>query len=95
MDIVYGIPIRSMDDEYIKVVVEAMEVLGESKHPARYWVNYMPFLRFVPAWVPGAASAKLGVRSRPNIDVMVNRPFDTIRGGEVRCILQSHLRSVF
>ena len=31
---------------------------GDAFVPGRYWVEFFPFLRFVPAWVPGAGFQK-------------------------------------
>ncbi|KAI0085090.1 cytochrome P450 [Irpex rosettiformis] len=82
MDIVYGIEIKDMDDDYIKNVVESLEVFGEIKQPGKYWVNYMPFLRYIPQWVPGNTSAKYAAHSRPVVEEMVNRPFNAVQDGE-------------
>lgn len=78
MDIVYGIEITGMDDEHMKLVVEALEVLGESKIPGKYWADYVPLLQYVPTWVPGAASAKFAARSRSVVQEMVDKPFDHV-----------------
>ena len=79
MDIVYGIEIAGMDDEHMKLVVEALEILGESKIPGKYWADYIPLLQYVPAWVPGAASAKFAARSRSVVQEMVDKPFDHVK----------------
>lgn len=48
-----------------------------------FWVDFMPFIQYVPAWVPGAAAAKIGARSRPIVQRMRDMPFDNVKYGEV------------
>ena len=49
----YGFDVRDNDDEYIAQVVKVLEGV-EALTPGRYLVEYLPFLRFVPSWFPGA-----------------------------------------
>ncbi|KAI0796313.1 CyP450 monooxygenase [Irpex lacteus] len=79
MDIVYGLEIKSMDDEYVKLAIESMEVFASSQMSGKYWVNFMPILKYVPAWVPGAEAVKFGKKWRPVVEEMVNRLFDEIK----------------
>ncbi|KAI0085092.1 cytochrome P450 [Irpex rosettiformis] len=81
-DIVYGITIKDMDDDYVKTVIEALEVVEETKVPGKYWVDFMPLLKYVPQWVPGAAFVKFAARSRPVVEEMLNKPFDAVREGK-------------
>ncbi len=79
MDIVYGLEIKSMDNKYVKLAIESMEVFASSHMSGKYWVNFMPILKYVPAWVPGAEAVKFGKKWRPVVEEMVNRPFDEIK----------------
>ena len=80
LDIVYGVHIESLEDEYLKLAVETFGAFSDSRAaPFLYWVEYMPFLRHVPAWVPGASAVKFGARWYPRIQEMINKPFDTIK----------------
>ena len=79
LDIVYGLQIESMDDNYVKLVIESVTAFSESRVPNRYWVEYMPFLRHIPPWVPGAAAAKAGAWLYPKTEEMINSPFDAIK----------------
>ena len=83
MDIVYGIEITGMDDEHMKLVIEALEILGESKIPGKYWADFIPFLQYVPRWVPGAASAKFAAQSRSVVQEMIDKPFDQVKNAKV------------
>ena len=79
LDIVYGLQVESMDDEYIKLVVQSMDAFSESRVTGRYWVDFMPFLKYIPPWVPGAVAVKYGAQWLPKVREMVNRPFDSIK----------------
>ncbi|TFK78807.1 CyP450 monooxygenase [Polyporus arcularius HHB13444] len=48
---VYGV--AEQDDQYVAMMEKVLEV-AEVFVPGRYLVEFMPFLRHIPAWVPGA-----------------------------------------
>lgn len=79
MDIVYGVQIASMEDKYVQLATESLHVFASSQLEGKYWVNYMPILKYVPAWVPGAEAAKFAARWRPAVEEMVNRPFNEVK----------------
>ncbi|KAI0085085.1 cytochrome P450 [Irpex rosettiformis] len=91
LDVVYGIRIKDMDDDYIKNIVETLEVFGESKTFGKYWVDFMPLLKYVPQWVPGAVFVKFAARSRPVVEEMLNRPFNATSNN---CITASMLAKI-
>ena len=91
LDVVYGIEITSTNDELVKLIAESLEILGESKIPGKYWVDFMPFLQYIPWWVPGAASAKFAARSRPVVEESVDKPFNYALNAKVR---NSYPRSI-
>ncbi|RPD62682.1 CyP450 monooxygenase [Lentinus tigrinus ALCF2SS1-7] len=50
--VVYGIPEQD-DHQYVAMMEKVLDV-AEAFTPGRYLVEFMPFLRHIPAWVPGA-----------------------------------------
>ena len=52
VQVVYGVAEQD-DPEYVAVMEKVLDV-REAFTPGRYLVEFMPFLRHVPAWVPGA-----------------------------------------
>lgn len=68
-----------MEDEYLQLVTESMEVFTSSQIAGKYWVNFVPILKHVPAWVPGAEAVKFGAKWRSVVQSMVNKPFDEIK----------------
>ena len=83
LDVVYGISIQSLDDQYIKSALNALQVLNDSKIPGKFWIEFMPILQYMPSWVPGTTAVKFGERWRPVVDDMVNKPFDAVKDGVV------------
>lgn len=86
MDVVYAHKISSIDDEYINVASAAAEIVHVSRTPGKFWVDFVPLLKYIPAWVPGAAAKKFGARSLPVVQKMVNQPFDMVKNNTVSFI---------
>ena len=55
--IVYGFDVQDSDDEYVAQMVKVLEGV-EALTPGRYLVEFLPFLRLVPSWFPGAGFQK-------------------------------------
>lgn len=91
MNVVYGMEIKEMDDEFVQLATMAMGYLSESRRSGAVWVEFVPFLRHIPAWVPGAYAAKLGARTRPVVQRMRNMPYDLVQHGEVTVPMQARL----
>ncbi|OCH88111.1 cytochrome P450 [Obba rivulosa] len=58
LSVVYGISVPEKDDENIAVAEDAMQALAEGFNPGAFWVDFLPILKHVPAWVPGAGFQK-------------------------------------
>lgn len=83
LDIVYGLEVHSMEDEYLELIAKASEYFVEGLSLGKFWVNFIPILKYVPPWVPGAAAAKYGAESRPVVKEMAEKPFRDIQSGVV------------
>ncbi|KAI0693296.1 cytochrome P450 [Cerioporus squamosus] len=55
--VVYGLDIAKKNDPYIAMMEQVLEG-GEAFIPGRYFVEFLPILRHIPAWVPGAGFQK-------------------------------------
>ncbi|TFK83549.1 cytochrome P450 [Polyporus arcularius HHB13444] len=55
--ILYGLDVAEKNDKYIAMMARALEG-GEAFVPGKYYVEFLPFLRHIPAWVPGAGFQK-------------------------------------
>ncbi|KAI0340922.1 cytochrome P450 [Trametopsis cervina] len=83
LDVVYGMTVTSMDDSYLKLATQAMDVLAESRMFGAWWVEFMPFLKYVPGWVPGSSAVKYGERWRSTVMAAAHKAFDEVRETEV------------
>lgn len=72
---VYGINIAERGDRLLEVIDAAMEGVAEGLTPGAFLVEYFPFLRHVPAWVPGAGFQRKLKRWRDSSHEMVDMPF--------------------
>lgn len=73
---IYGKSITSMDDEYVVTAQKASEGFGLALIPGAYWVEFLPFLRHIPSWVPGTTARKLADEYMPYVSYVRNKPYD-------------------
>lgn len=59
VEVSYGKTLSGPDDKYVLVSQKFMKAFDASSVPGRYWVEYFPFLRHVPSWVPGTGAKQL------------------------------------
>lgn len=78
-DIVYGMHIDDIKHPYIIAGQEAIEGLDTARAPGAYLTEFVPILKYIPAWVPGAAARKLGNYYKPIVDKMRDEPYDEIK----------------
>jgi len=53
LDVIYGTKINGMQDDYVQAATTANEGLVIAKVPGAFWVEFMPFLKYLPRWMPG------------------------------------------
>ena len=79
MKIGYGITVQEFDDPYILIAEEVMNGVVEAGIPGAFWVDFLPILKYVPSWFPGAGFQKKAARTREAIDKMTGRPFSHVQ----------------
>ncbi|KAF9017715.1 cytochrome P450 [Hymenopellis radicata] len=52
--VVYGYHVNPDDDEYVKIADNSLRSAGWAMVPGNYAIDYLPILRYVPAWFPFA-----------------------------------------
>ncbi|EJD42954.1 putative CyP450 monooxygenase [Auricularia subglabra TFB-10046 SS5] len=55
LDMSYGIVVTGKDDPWIKLVGDAMNQMTSAGLPGSYAVDWIPALKHIPAWFPGAS----------------------------------------
>lgn len=51
----YGLEMKDLDDEHIELAERAMKPVVEGFLPGKCWVDFIPFLRYIPGWPPDAS----------------------------------------
>ena len=75
MRIGYGIAVQESDDPYISIAEEALTRAAEAGIPGTFWVDWIPILKYVPSWFPGAGFQKKAERVRETSNTMAEKPF--------------------
>lgn len=75
MSIVYGILSKSSTDVYTAAGDEGVRVVSAAIVRGTYLVDFLPSLKHIPSWMPGAGFQRLAAHSRELIQIMVDEPF--------------------
>jgi len=79
MTVAYGITIKNSDDPYISTAEIAVNGFAEAGIPGSFLVDYLPFLKYIPSWMPGAGfKRKAAYWARVNED-MLAKPFSYVK----------------
>ncbi|KDR66544.1 hypothetical protein GALMADRAFT_259056 [Galerina marginata CBS 339.88] len=54
LSLAYGLPIKPTNDPFVSLSQRAVKSLAEAGVPGAFFVDILPFLKYVPAWLPGA-----------------------------------------
>ncbi|KAH7317530.1 putative CyP450 monooxygenase [Rhizoctonia solani] len=73
---VYGYEVTSAHDPLVEVVENALDHLCDAGIPGNFMVNIMPWLRYIPEWIPGTGWKKTVREWRKEKDEMVDAPFN-------------------
>ncbi|KII86913.1 hypothetical protein PLICRDRAFT_273725 [Plicaturopsis crispa FD-325 SS-3] len=79
MDTSYGIKIKPRNDEYIRAAHIANDSLFMAAAPGSFYVDYLPFLKYVPEWMPGAGFKRKAREWRKLQDDVFNLPYEASR----------------
>ncbi|KIJ48489.1 hypothetical protein M422DRAFT_162762 [Sphaerobolus stellatus SS14] len=53
MKVVYNYELERKNDSYVDIVHIALEGIGETMNPGSFYVDFLPWLQYIPAWFPG------------------------------------------
>ncbi|KAJ2929185.1 hypothetical protein H1R20_g7906, partial [Candolleomyces eurysporus] len=99
LSMAYGIEMKAKNDPYVRMSERAMSGLVLSGTPGRWLVDVLPFLKYVPSWLPGAGWKRQAAVWREWQDDMRTKPYDVavaeIENGTARpSFLMEAMRSV-
>lgn len=79
----YGKKISGGDDPYILVAEKALEGTTIASVPGTFWVDFLPFLRGIPSWVPGASFKVFAEKYLPYVIAMRDKPYEEVKAALV------------
>lgn len=75
ISIAYGLEVQAKDDPYVKLAVEGSKSLIETAIPGKYLVDSLPFLKYIPDWLPGAGFKREGKKYKELTEQFREAPF--------------------
>lgn len=81
--VTYGKKIETLEHEYVTMAEIALEGLNKSSIPGEHWVEFLPFLRFLPTWLPGTRSRRIAEHYLPFVTKMFDQPYAEIKAAVV------------
>lgn len=79
MSIAYGITVQAKDDVYIGTAEQGARSLFLAAIPGTFLVDTIPFLKYVPAWMPGAGFQRKAHEWRKHARKMVELPYQAAK----------------
>ena len=77
LEVSYGIKAQGRNDRYIAIGERAVEGPNEALVLGALWVEFLPFLRHLPLWFPGASYQRRAARWRADAMALKHVPFTT------------------
>ncbi|EJD41504.1 cytochrome P450 [Auricularia subglabra TFB-10046 SS5] len=74
----YGIEIVD-NDPFVAIAEDAMATLSPEVVPGKWLVEFIPALKRIPAWFPGAKFQRVAHNARKYAEALVNVPFERVR----------------
>lgn len=80
----YDIEVRDENDIYVKMSEEGVAGAVEGMVPGKFLVEFLPFLRHIPPWFPGAMSQRIWAKWMAAGERLKNAPFEHTKAKLVR-----------
>ncbi|KAH8116040.1 cytochrome P450 [Phellopilus nigrolimitatus] len=92
----YGHRVRSEDDPLVELVEHANSLVINSGDLGSTLLDVLPFLRHVPAWLPGMGLKRLALETRKLTEEVHNKPYNVVKdnraeGKDIPCLISSFL----
>ncbi|GJE97944.1 cytochrome P450 [Phanerochaete sordida] len=78
MGVTYGIEVRAQDDRYLEVAERGTRCLARAIKAGGHAVDVLPFLRYLPAWAPGAQFKRDAIEWSKDVTAMLDVPFEFV-----------------
>lgn len=75
----HGYEVKENNDPFIELADKATEQFSLATAPGRFLVDFVPALRYVPSWLPGAGFQKKAASWASTLSEMVERPHNFVK----------------
>jgi len=75
LKVAYGWTVKDNDDYFVKLINDVFRLSSAAQGPGKYLVDVFPWLRFVPAWMPGAGFKRKAAYLRQTMARVERIPF--------------------
>jgi cytochrome P450 len=79
MKMIYGIEVLPAEDPYIMAAQDILEKMTVASIPGTYWVDFMPILKYIPDWLPGASFKRRAKEWKAAVSKTVDTPFQVAK----------------
>jgi hypothetical protein len=86
LNITYGYTLAERDDPYVALADAAVQTLSQAGVFGTYLVDYIPVLKYVPPWMPGASFKRQAREWRRLSREMLDSPFKIVKQNTVRLV---------
>ncbi|KAH9886921.1 cytochrome P450 [Cubamyces lactineus] len=76
MEVTYGKPVTSLDDEFVRVAELSLEAGNDSGSPGSLLVDFFPILKYFPRWLPGGGYKTKALIGRQHIKDWEELPYN-------------------
>ncbi|TFK21463.1 cytochrome P450 [Coprinopsis marcescibilis] len=74
----YGLNVKAHNDPHVEVATAATKAVTDAAVPGAFFVDFIPALRYVPEWFPGAGFQKKARIWKGMMEEMRDRPFEDV-----------------
>ncbi|GJE96467.1 cytochrome P450 [Phanerochaete sordida] len=79
LDVVYAMDIPREGDARMESVEKAVDVFAQIADNRGFLVDYIPALKYLPAWFPGGGFKRQAARWKKSVDYMYEAPFEEVK----------------
>lgn len=79
LTVAYGIDVQPENDPYLDISEKAIQAVASSGNANAFIVDFMPWLKYLPSWFPGAGFQKQAQEWRIPIEAMPRMPFNYVK----------------
>ncbi|KAF7985902.1 hypothetical protein HWV62_43798 [Athelia sp. TMB] len=79
LEIAYGVRAKTDEDPHIAAAEMTARYAADGATPGKYLVDTLPWLKYVPAWIPGASFQAVAQEAKKVIAASLSIPFEAVK----------------